>query len=82
VLLLRSSAFFKPDLKTHGAKRDLLSGSDFSALYWGVAQVCQLSNLQIKMPKSQDGEGHSGIKLGRGSTLGLADIRIENGRVS
>lgn len=25
--------------------------------------------------------GHNGIWLGRGSTLGLADIRIENGRV-
>lgn len=57
-------------------------GSEFTALYWGVAQVCQLQNLQIKMPQSVDGNGHSGIKLGQGSTLGLADIRIENGLVS
>ncbi|KAH8171772.1 pectate lyase superfamily protein [Sarocladium implicatum] len=55
------------------------AGNAFTALYWGVAQVCHLQNLVIKMPESVDGNGHSGIKLGRGSTLGLADIRVENG---
>ena len=32
------------------------------------------------MPKSSNGNGHSGIRLGRGSTLGLADIRVEGGQ--
>ncbi len=34
------------------------------------------------MPKSSNGAGHTGIQLGRGSTLGLADVTIENGLVS
>lgn len=33
------------------------------------------------MPEAGKDLGHSGIRLGRGSTLGLADIRIENGMV-
>lgn len=33
------------------------------------------------MPASEEDMGHNGIWLGRGSTLGLADIRIENGMV-
>lgn len=33
------------------------------------------------MPASEEDKGHNGIWLGRGSTLGLADIRIENGMV-
>lgn len=33
------------------------------------------------MPTSVNGRGHSGIRLGRGSTLGLADVRIERGQV-
>lgn len=33
------------------------------------------------MPPSEKGKGHTGIKLGRGSTLGLADVRIEKGQV-
>ncbi|GKU22616.1 unnamed protein product [Fusarium langsethiae] len=55
------------------------ANTDFTALYWGVAQVCQLSNINIKMPSAGKESGHSGIRLGRGSTLGLADIRVENG---
>ncbi|KAM0233581.1 hypothetical protein ACHAP5_010342 [Fusarium lateritium] len=51
----------------------------FHALNWGVAQVCQLQNLRILMPPSTNGTGHTGIRLGRGSTLGLADVRVENG---
>ncbi|KAF5671245.1 glycoside hydrolase family 55 [Fusarium heterosporum] len=54
----------------------------FHALNWGVAQVCQLQNLRIKMPTSRNGTGHTGIRLGRGSTLGLADVRIENGMLT
>ncbi|KAH7251411.1 pectin lyase fold/virulence factor [Fusarium tricinctum] len=55
---------------------------NFTALFWGVAQVSQIQNLNIKMPASGKDMGHNGIWLGRGSTLGLADIRIENGMVS
>ncbi|OAQ64598.1 glycoside hydrolase family 55 protein [Pochonia chlamydosporia 170] len=55
------------------------AGQGFTALYWGVAQVAQLQNIKIQMPSSTNGEGHTGIKLGRGSTLGLADVRIEKG---
>ncbi|KAG6121657.1 hypothetical protein E4U13_004111 [Claviceps humidiphila] len=54
---------------------------NFTALYWGVAQVAQLQNIKIQMPPSVKGKGHTGIKLGRGSTLGLADVRIENGQI-
>ncbi|KAK5991277.1 Glucan endo-1,3-beta-glucosidase BGN13.1 [Cladobotryum mycophilum] len=52
------------------------SGNGFTALYWGVAQACQLQNIKIQMPR---GSQHNGIRLGRGSTLGLADVRIEGG---
>jgi len=55
-------------------------GNDFTALYWGVAQVAQLQNVKITMPSSSGGEGHTGIRLGRGSTLGLADVRVERGQ--
>ncbi|EGX87862.1 glucan endo-1,3-beta-glucosidase BGN13.1 precursor [Cordyceps militaris CM01] len=55
-------------------------GRNFTALYWGVAQVSQLQNVKIQMPSASNGDGHSGIRLGRGSTLALADVRIENGQ--
>ncbi|CZR64545.1 probable Glucan endo-1,3-beta-glucosidase BGN13.1 [Phialocephala subalpina] len=54
-------------------------GNSFVALWWGVAQACQLQNIKILMPSSVNDQGHSGIHLGRGSTLGLADVRIERG---
>lgn len=34
------------------------------------------------MASSVNGQGHTGIQLGRGSTLGLADVRVERGQVS
>ncbi|KAG5934372.1 hypothetical protein E4U53_000706 [Claviceps sorghi] len=52
---------------------------NFTALYWGVAQVSQIQNVKIRMPPSQKGKGHTGIRLGRGSILGVADVRIEKG---
>ncbi|KAK3367890.1 putative glucan ENDO-1, 3-BETA-glucosidase BGN13.1 precursor [Podospora didyma] len=55
-------------------------GNSFVALYWGVAQVSQLQNIKIRLAPSVNGNGHTGIQLGRGSTLGLADVRIENGQ--
>ncbi|KAM7214657.1 Pectin lyase fold/virulence factor [Rhypophila decipiens] len=61
-----------------------ISAQDFTALYWGVAQGSQLQNVKIVMPTSASGVGatlgHTGIRMGRGSTLGLADVRIENGQ--
>ncbi|KAK0610586.1 glycoside hydrolase family 55 protein [Bombardia bombarda] len=55
-------------------------GNAFTALYWGVAQAAQLQNVKIRMASSVNGNGHSGIHLGRGSTLGLSDVRIEKGQ--
>lgn len=54
--------------------------SSISALYWGVAQAAQLQNIKIVLAPSSNGQGHTGIQLGRGSTLALADVRIENGQ--
>ncbi|KAJ5240912.1 glycoside hydrolase family 55 protein [Penicillium citrinum] len=51
-------------------------GNAFTALYWGVAQVAQLQNIKITMAYSSNGQGHTGIRLGRGSTLGLSDNGI------
>ncbi|KAH7161867.1 family 55 glycoside hydrolase [Dactylonectria macrodidyma] len=59
---------------------DVDAGKEFGALYWGVAQVAQLQNIKIKLASSQNNQGHTGIRLGRGSTLGLADVRIEKGQ--
>ena len=58
----------------------------FTALWWGVAQGSQLQNVKIQLGKvaspSLQSSGHTGIRLGRGSTLGLSDVRIEYGQVS
>jgi hypothetical protein len=53
----------------------------FVALWWGVAQAAHLQNVKIRMPNSIDGSGHSGMRLGRGSTLSVSDVRIEGGQV-
>ncbi|ROV88695.1 hypothetical protein VSDG_09508 [Cytospora chrysosperma] len=55
-------------------------GVDFTALQWGVAQACQLQNVRITMPSSVGGTGHTGVMLNRGSTLTVADARIERGQ--
>ncbi|KAF7558719.1 hypothetical protein G7046_g5446 [Stylonectria norvegica] len=55
-------------------------GNEFTALWWGVAQAAQLQNVKITMASSSNGKGHTGIRLGRGSTLGLADVRVEHGQ--
>ncbi|KAH8904793.1 glycoside hydrolase family 55 protein [Coniochaeta sp. PMI_546] len=55
-------------------------GNTFTALWWGVAQAAQLQNVRITMASSVNGQGHTGIQLGRGSTLGLADVRVERGQ--
>lgn len=56
-------------------------GEPFVALWWGVAQGAQLQNVKIRMPYSVNGSGHSGMRLGRGSTLAVSDVRIEGGQV-
>ncbi|KAK3946947.1 pectin lyase fold/virulence factor [Pseudoneurospora amorphoporcata] len=55
-------------------------GQAFTALWWGVAQGAQWQNVKIRMAPAIGGKGHSGIRLGRGSTLGISDVRIENGQ--
>ncbi|KAK5992777.1 Glucan endo-1,3-beta-glucosidase BGN13.1 [Cladobotryum mycophilum] len=55
-------------------------GQQFTALWWGVAQAAQLQNIKIAMAYSQNNNGHTGIRLGRGSTLALADVRVERGQ--
>ncbi len=34
------------------------------------------------MASSSNGNGHTGIQLGRGSTTALSDVRVERGQVS
>jgi hypothetical protein len=55
-------------------------GSPFTALWWGVAQAAQLQNVKITMASSSNGNGHTGIRLGRGSTVALSDVRVERGQ--
>ncbi|KAH8668587.1 pectate lyase superfamily protein-domain-containing protein [Xylariales sp. PMI_506] len=59
---------------------DIDGATAFTALWWGVAQGAQLQNVNITMAASVNGTGHSGIRLGRGSTLGLADVRVKYGQ--
>ncbi|CAJ2505944.1 Uu.00g000740.m01.CDS01 [Anthostomella pinea] len=59
----------------------IAGGNQFTALWWGVAQAAQLQNVKITMTSapSNTNTGHTGIRLGRGSTLGLSDVRVEHG---
>lgn len=43
-----------------------------TALQWGVAQACGLTNVQINMPS--DSNGHTGINLSGGSTIAVTDV--------
>lgn len=45
----------------------------FTALQWGVAQGCALSNVDINMP-SGPSCGHIGIHLNGGSTIAVTDV--------
>lgn len=59
---------------------DVDQWSGFKALDWSVAQAAHLQNVKIVMPPvGSDNNGHTGIFLTRGSTLGLADVHIEGG---
>ncbi|KAK2590242.1 hypothetical protein QQS21_012073 [Conoideocrella luteorostrata] len=53
--------------------------SDFKAINWRVAQGSQMQNVKIVMPTSGSGNGHTGIWVGQGSSLGVSDVRIERG---
>lgn len=44
----------------------------FTALQWGIAQGCSLSNVDINMP--QGSSGHIGIHLNGGSTIAVTDV--------
>jgi glucan 1,3-beta-glucosidase len=44
----------------------------FTALQWGVAQGCALTNVEINMP--QNSVGHIGIHLNGGSTIAVTDV--------
>ena len=46
--------------------------SKLVALQWGVAQGCQLSNIDIRMPTNSG--GHVGIALDQGSTTAVTDV--------
>ncbi|KAL8635578.1 MAG: hypothetical protein Q9228_006943, partial [Teloschistes exilis] len=50
-----------------------------TALRWGVAQACHLTNIRIQMPN--DSKGHTGIDLNQGSTIAVSDISITGGAV-
>lgn len=59
---------------------NIAGDKSFVALDWSVAQGAQLQNVKITMAYSVNGKGHSGIRMGRGSTLTVADVRIEKGQ--
>ncbi|KAL8626631.1 hypothetical protein Q9189_007672 [Teloschistes chrysophthalmus] len=50
-----------------------------TALRWGVAQACHLTNVRIQMPNNS--KGHTGIDLNQGSTIAVSDISIAGGAV-
>ena len=46
--------------------------STITALNWGVAQACHLTNINIQMPTNSN--GHTGIDLNQGSTTIVSDV--------
>ncbi|KAG5977673.1 hypothetical protein E4U55_006625 [Claviceps digitariae] len=52
---------------------------DFKAVNWRVAQGSQMQNVRIIMPTSGKTNGHTGVWVGQGSSLGLSDVRVERG---
>lgn len=43
-----------------------------TALGWGIAQACHLTNIKIVMPDFSS--GHTGIDINQGSTIAVLDI--------
>ncbi|KAG6009746.1 hypothetical protein E4U21_001495 [Claviceps maximensis] len=52
---------------------------DFKAVNWRVAQGSHMQNVKIIMPRSGETNGHTGVWVGQGSSLGLSGIRVEQG---
>ncbi|PQE14044.1 glucan endo-13-beta-glucosidase protein [Rutstroemia sp. NJR-2017a BBW] len=50
-----------------------------TALQWGVAQGCAISNVQIRMPSNSN--GHIGMNLIGGSTIAVTDMQITGGAI-
>ncbi|KAI4236504.1 MAG: hypothetical protein LQ352_007997, partial [Teloschistes flavicans] len=50
-----------------------------TALRWGVAQACHLTNIRIQM--ANNSKGHTGIDLNQGSTIAVSDVSITGGAV-
>ncbi|KAL9576360.1 MAG: hypothetical protein Q9212_007166 [Teloschistes hypoglaucus] len=50
-----------------------------TALRWGVAQACHLTNIRIQMPNNS--KGHIGIDLNQGSTIAVSDVSITGGAI-
>ncbi|KAL2268043.1 hypothetical protein VTJ83DRAFT_2889 [Remersonia thermophila] len=60
---------------------NIRSDTPFVALDWSVAQGSHLQNVRIRMPPpGNHGTGHSGIRMRRGSTLAVSDVRLEGGQ--
>ncbi|KAL1961817.1 hypothetical protein VTN77DRAFT_1029 [Rasamsonia byssochlamydoides] len=53
--------------------------TSFTALQWGVAQACGLTNVEINMPDNSS--GHTGININGGSTIAVTDVTINGGVV-
>ncbi|KAG6013810.1 hypothetical protein E4U54_006314 [Claviceps lovelessii] len=51
----------------------------FKAVNWRVAQGSQMQNVRIIMPKCGELGGHTGIWVGQGSSLGISNVRVEQG---
>ncbi|EED14258.1 exo-beta-1,3-glucanase, putative [Talaromyces stipitatus ATCC 10500] len=51
----------------------------FTALQWGIAQGCSLSNVEINMP--QGSTAHIGIHMNGGSTIAVTDATISGGGI-
>ena len=55
-------------IDTTNVKKD----KDLTALNWGVAQGCHLTNVDIHMPTGS--KGHIGITMTQGSTIAVTDV--------
>jgi glucan 1,3-beta-glucosidase len=51
-----------------------IPGQVVTAINWGVAQGCGLTNVSVNMPLNQTKFGHTGISLGEGSTITITDV--------
>jgi hypothetical protein len=59
---------------------DLDASATFTALQWGIAQGCALTNVEVNMP--QGSLGHIGIHINGGSTIAVTDVVCLYPRIS